>query len=131
MKDYIVIKKGCCIKTGQEEEIGAKVKLSDEKAAGLVNKVELLKDYQLAGKTEQELIKENAKLSKRIKQLESLGESNEELDKLKADGEVLKAQGEALAGENAKSAKQNAKLVKQVAELTAQLDEATKPTQKD
>lgn len=120
MKEYIVTKKGCCIKTGQEEEIGAKVKLSDEKAAGLVNKVELLKDYQLAGKTEQELIKENAKLSKRVKQLESLGKSNEELDKLMADGEALEAEGKHLADENAK-------LAKQIEELTAQLDEATKP----
>ena len=69
MKTYVVIRKGCCLKGIIEEKIGAKVKLTDEKAISMSGKVQLLKDYELVSKNEQELIQENAQL---LKQIESL-----------------------------------------------------------
>ena len=61
--------RGCCLKGIIEEEVGAKVDLTDDKAASMSGKVRLLKDYEKVGKTEQELIKENAKLSKQVAEL--------------------------------------------------------------
>ena len=155
-KDYIVTKKGCCLKGIKEEEVGAKVKLTDEKAKAMSGKVELMKGYQKSGPSEQELIKANAKLLKRVEELKGLERSSEELDKLKSEGEILEAKGKELASENANLLKslskssedmeklrsdcdtleaglkeledKNTKLEKQSEELTAQLDEATKPT---
>lgn len=59
----------CCLKGITEEEIGAKVSLTDEKAASMVGKVRLLKDYEDQSKSEQELIKENANLTKQVAEL--------------------------------------------------------------
>lgn len=66
---YVVIRKGCCLKGITEEKIGTKVDLTDEQAKSKSGKVELLKDYQLSSKSEQELIKANAKLSKQVGEL--------------------------------------------------------------
>lgn len=61
--------KGCCLKGIIQEKVGAKVKLTDAKAKAMSGKVQLLKDYELNSKTEQELIKENAKLLKQVETL--------------------------------------------------------------
>lgn len=68
-KEYIVVMKGCCLKGITEEKVGEKVMLSDTKALGMSGKVKLLKDYEMTSKTEQELIKENAKLTKQVEEL--------------------------------------------------------------
>lgn len=68
-KMYVVIMPGTCLKGIEEEEVGAKVKLTDKKAKAMSGKVQLLKDYELVGKTEQELLKENANLLKQVEKL--------------------------------------------------------------
>lgn len=68
-QEYVVIRKGLCLKGLTEEKIGTKVDLTDEKAKSVSGKVELLKDYQLSSKSEQELIKEKAKLTKQVAEL--------------------------------------------------------------
>ena len=68
-KMYIVVKSNCCLKGIKEEEIGAKVKLTDEKAASMAGKVRLLEEHEAQGKTEQELTKENVQLKKQVEEL--------------------------------------------------------------
>ena len=68
-KKYIVVMSNCCLKGIVAEEIGAKVSLTDEKAASMAGKVRLLKDHEGSSKSEQELIKENAKLIKQVGEL--------------------------------------------------------------
>lgn len=83
-KKYVVVMKGCCLKGITEEEVGTKVNLTDEKAQAMSGKVKLLKDYELTGKDEQELIKENAKLLKQVKELtEQLDEATKPPKKAK------------------------------------------------
>ena len=84
-KDYIVIMKGCCLKGIKEEEVGAKVRLSDEKAVSMSGKVQLLKEHELSSKSEQELIKENKSLAKQVAELtEQLDEATKPKGKDKA-----------------------------------------------
>lgn len=83
-KKYVVVMKGCCLKGITEEEVGAKVDLTDDKAQAMSGKVQLLKDYEITGKTEQELIQENAKLIKQVAELtESLDEATKPNKKVK------------------------------------------------
>ena len=63
-KKYIVIKRGVCLKGTTETEIDTKVDLTDEKAAGMVGKVRLLKDYEAESKGTADLKKEVASLTK-------------------------------------------------------------------
>lgn len=84
MKSYIVIRKGCCLKGITESNVGDRVKLTDGKALSMSGKVQLLKDYELTSKSEQELIKENAKLLKEVKELtEQLDEATKPTKKAK------------------------------------------------
>lgn len=69
---YIVTKMGVCLKGIVEEEVGAKVSLTDEKAAGMVGKVRLLKDYENDSRAENELAEANAKIKELTKQVEDL-----------------------------------------------------------
>ena len=68
-KAYIVADSTCCLNGIRAEKVGTKVKLTDEKAASMVGKVRLLKDHEATGKSEQELIKENSKLTNQVEEL--------------------------------------------------------------
>lgn len=84
LKQYVVVMKGTCLKGIKEEKVGTKVKLTDAKAKAMSGKVQLLKDYELTSPSEQELIKENAKLLKQVKELtEQLDEATKPTKKAK------------------------------------------------
>lgn len=56
-KNYIVIKRGVCLKGIIEEELNAKVDLTETKAGAMVGKVRLLEDYEADAKPDAELAK--------------------------------------------------------------------------
>ena len=114
---YIVIKRGVCLKGIIETDLDSIVELTDKKAAGMVGKVRLLKDYEYDNKGSADLKKEVAKLNKANQagsdQVEELVEANAELTALNDD--LNKA---------------NAELTKQVEEMTAALAAPAKTAKK-
>lgn len=59
---YIVTQLGVCLKGTQEEELHARVELTETKAAALIGKVRLLEDYESDNKDADKLADMTAKL---------------------------------------------------------------------
>ena len=91
-KNYIITKFGVCLKGTEETPVGEKVMLTDDKAASLIGKVRLLKDYEDEQNADKNLIAENKKLAKENAELggvnadltEQLGKLTEQLTAGKA-----------------------------------------------
>ncbi len=80
-KEYIVIKKGVCLKGVEEIEKGKTVKLTEAKAACLVGKVRLASEHNAEPKSDGKLAKENDKMSAKLEKLQA---DNDELTKANA-----------------------------------------------
>jgi len=104
-RKYIVTHPGVCLKGTKEEEKGAKVDLTEEKAAAMVNKVRLLGDYE-------------AELSN--------GDSTKELEAMTAERDDTRKAYDISANTIATTTAERDELVKALEAMTAERDELVK-----